>query len=633
MNSISKKLKISIIYAITFLVAFCSIAYELLLAHTISLVAASTVVWYGIVIGVFLGSLGVGSFFVGKLLKKNQLYPLLLKTELLLTFIGGLVALLVFVAHSLDVFLITRGFIGIGTTVFIGISLSGVMVVGLLSGIELPLLMKIGSKEAGRDLGNRILGVDYFGSLFGSIIFSVLLVPNMNVIMIGFSLACINFAAAFLLLFFFYEKFIKTIEYIVPNILLTIFVAGGFLISPAIDMYFAKKYYYFISSSQSFRSLISPLNELPDIERTQSPYQIIDLVQLKEVGFYEEMVDLYIDSSCKGETPLGDLELYLNGDWQLNIRTEKAYHEYFAHVPIQLSGTVPKRILVLGGGDGMLDRELLKYDQVEQIIHVDLDREMIKLATNGVLAQINENSLADRRVDVVIADGYSFVKNANEKFDAIFIDFPTPVDYNLARLYSREFYSFVGKRINDGGFVAYDTPGIKSLLEFNEEGDLYFTQKSNVLTGYYDTIKSAGFKTVIPFVSGFEIDNEKALLVSKDKALERQLNRLKMQDKKVKNSYLLEQKAKKEGEESVREFAKNILEGFIFATKYQHDLKFGYKENEIPLCFLNKDRFEISTNVPFEIAQNGKEDNINSIMKPVLPLSRFWQVRMPYYFE
>jgi len=633
MSKPKRSSSITIIYTITFLVAFCSIAYELLLAHTISLVAASTVVWYGIVVGMFLGSLGIGSFLIGKLLKKNKAYHLLLKTEFALTFVGGIVALLVFFAHSVNVFLITRGSAGIGTLVFVGLSLSAVIAVGLLSGIELPLLMKIGSKEAGKDVSNRVLAVDYFGSLFGAIIFPILLIPNMNVIMIGFVLACINLIAALLIINFFYQKFAKKLAHLSSFVILVLFVTVGFLLSSEADMYFAKKYYYYIANSQNIKSLFLPLSDEPDIGRMQSPYQVIDLVQLNEKGFYEDYIDLYTDPKCKNNSPHGDLALYLNGDWQLNIRTEKVYHEYFVHVPIMLSGIVPKNVLVLGGGDGMLDRELLKYDQIEQITHVDLDKKIIELASDGALAEINENALLDERINVVIADGYSFVKNSEELFDAIYIDFPTPVDYNLARLYSTEFYSFVGKRLSERGFVAYDTPGTNSAMEFNDDDELLFAQTDPVLSSYYDTIKYSGFDTVVPFVSALETDNEKALLVAKDIAMKRLNERSEYNNQKIRNSYFRDQKAQQEGEKNIRNFVNNLLEGFIFATKNKDKLISEYENNNIPLCFLNEKRFNLSLVVPFDPTREPDRKNVNSIMKPVLPLSEFSQVRIPYNFE
>lgn len=633
MSKSKRSSSIAIIYTITFLVAFCSIAYELLLAHTISLVAASTVVWYGIVVGTFLGSLGIGSFLIGKLLKKNKAYPLLLKTEFALTFVGGIVALLVYFAHSINVFLITRGSAGIGTLVFIGLSLLAVIAVGLLSGIELPLLMKIGSREAQKDVSNRVLAIDYFGSLFGAIVFPVLLIPNMNVFMIGFVLACINLIAALLIVNFFYQKLIKKLAYLSSFVFLALFVTVGFLLSSGADMFFAKKYYYYIANSQNVRSLFLPLSDEPDIERIQSPYQVIDLVQLNEKGFYEDYIDLYTDPKCKNNTPYGDLALYLNGDWQLNIRTEKVYHEYFVHIPVMLSGKVPKKVLVLGGGDGMLDRELLKYDQVEQITHVDLDQKIIELASDGVLAEINENALLDEKVKIVIADGYSYVKNSKEIFDAIYIDFPTPVDYNLARLYSTEFYSFVRKRLNEEGFVAFDTPGANSVIESKDSNEIIFAQTDPVLSNYYDTIKYSGFDTVIPFMSMLEIDNEKALLVAKDIAMKRLSKRNEYNNQKIRNSFFHEQKAQREGEKNIKDFVDNLQEGFIFATKNKGKLIREYKKNEISLCFLNEKRFNLSLRVPFESTRTPDRKNVNSIMKPVLPLSEFSQVRIPYNFE
>jgi len=634
MKIVNKKTSnLTIIYGITFVVAFCSIAYELLLAHTISIVAASTVVWYGIVVGMFLGSLGVGSFYSGKLLKKIDAYSLLLKIELMLTFFGSCVAIVVFFARNINFYMLALNLPRLGTVSFVGLCLLAVIIVGLLSGVELPLLMRIGSKEKGRDISNRILAVDYFGSLLGSIVFPLVLIPNMNVILIGFFLASINLAAALLLASYFHSKFIIRTAFLAPFVLLAAFMAAGFIFGSVIDMFFAKKYYYY-PDTQSFRSLFMPLAYEPDIKRTQSPYQIIDLVEIKEALFYEDFIDLYIDQNCNSDTPNGNVELYLNGDWQLDIRTEKVYHEYFAHVPIILSGQVPKKVLVLGGGDGMLDRELLKYKQIEKIVHVDLDQKVIDIASNnGVLNEVNNNSLQDERVEIIIDDGYSFVKNADMLFDAVYIDFPTPNNYNIARLYSTEFYSFVRKIIKDNGFVAYDAPGMNSIVKYDQGNNLVIDEKSKIFASYYDTIRNAGYKTVIPFFSALETNNEKALIVARDRALGEQIEEKYQRNKRTKNAYLLEKKANLEGEERVKEFARNIMEGFIYASINENEINKSYQDNKIPTCFLNEQRFNLSQRVKYNVPPTFNRKNVNSIMKPLLPLSNFSRVRMPYTLE
>ena len=83
--------------------------------------------------------------------------------------------------------------------------------------------------------------------------------------------------------------------------------------------------------------------------------------------------------------------LFLNGDFQLVSNYEEIYHEFFAHVPIITNAATPRRVLVMGAGDGLLIRELIKYEDIERIVHVDLDEKLVSLAReHPILTTMNE---------------------------------------------------------------------------------------------------------------------------------------------------------------------------------------------------------------------------------------------------
>jgi spermidine synthase len=119
----------------------------------------------------------------------------------------------------------------------------------------------------------------------------------------------------------------------------------------------------------------------------------------------------------------------LNGNLQFNSFDEYRYHEALVH-PAMISTTEsPKRILVLGGGDGLAIREILKYPSVESVTLVDLDPAMTGLSKAlPALAELNENAFEDARVTVVNADAYVWLDNNQvELFDAAIVDFPTRI--------------------------------------------------------------------------------------------------------------------------------------------------------------------------------------------------------------
>ena len=106
------------------------------------------------------------------------------------------------------------------------------------------------------------------------------------------------------------------------------------------------------------------------------------------------------------------------------------------------------------------------------------------------------NALDDPRVETVFDDAFRFIRNSTEEFDAIFLDFPYVTDYNLSKLYSREFYHFVRKRLAPGGFITLDAPGVSS--------------RASTRQIYASTLLAAGFQYVIPYASRLEEYNHVA---------------------------------------------------------------------------------------------------------------------------
>jgi spermidine synthase len=111
-------------------------------------------------------------------------------------------------------------------------------------------------------------------------------------------------------------------------------------------------------------------------------------------------------------------------------------------------------VLILGGGDGLAAREILKYPQVEAITLVDLDPEMTKLfSTQPMLTNLNQNSLLASRLHVINADAFPWVDSTTDSFDFIVIDFPDPTDYALGKLYTTAFYRAVARHLSSQGFL------------------------------------------------------------------------------------------------------------------------------------------------------------------------------------
>jgi spermidine synthase len=116
----------------------------------------------------------------------------------------------------------------------------------------------------------------------------------------------------------------------------------------------------------------------------------------------------------------------------------------------------PKRVLVLGGGDGLALREILKYPSVERVTLVDLDPEMTKLSSAfPLLAKLNQNSFNDPRVQVINADAFIWLEQTGEPlYDAAIVDFPDPNTFALGKLYTTRFYRLLKSRVTENAGVS-----------------------------------------------------------------------------------------------------------------------------------------------------------------------------------
>ena len=583
--------RISVIYLITFIAAFCSIIYELLMAQTLTLLTGNSVVRYSTTIGLYLASLGLGAFLCSP---KRLVRPVetLWKVEVLLSLVGGAAVALLYVSHTAYAYLMMDLYRTMGIILFFTCSYGVIAVIGLLSGFELPLLIHIREQEEEKT-ANLVLGVDYFASLTGAIIFALLLLPVLGVLRAGFVTAMLNILVAFVLLSFVREKGKKIFTvFSVFNLSIALALVLSLSFSSDIDQYFLKKYYYVWEPSETRRVLFSSMEAWPNVERYRSRYQNIDIVN-RPARPFERLV--YASYSSKYQNDPGypnDHVLYLNGDYQFYSANEEVYHEYFAHLPI-IANKVPRKVLVLGAGDGLLTRELVKYEDIESITQVDIDPEMIRLSTtHPVIRQMNQDSLMDPKVTVKVMDALYFIKTSQEKYDAIFIDFPVPNDYNLSKLYSREFYSFVRKSLKEDGFVVIDSPHSDPL-----------TPKNNWVI-YYNTIKAAGFETVIPYLSLLEEDNPG-----------------------------LYKKFEKEEWEAVRRMVAWRLRflrfGFIMMRNDGNEINMEYKDYDVEMYVLNEKRYELAFKTDFPLPATTDWSKVNSIMRPTLPSTSPFEVKIP----
>ena len=140
--------------------------------------------------------------------------------------------------------------------------------------------------------------------------------------------------------------------------------------------------------------------------------------------------------------------LILDGVFQLTTRDEFVYHEMMAHVPL-MALERPRKVLIVGGGDGGILREVLKHPSVQSATLVEIDQEVIDTSIK-YYPEIGKSAFNNKRSNVVIADGLKFVAETSEKFDAIIVDSSEPMGPS-AVLHSKPFFADCKKALKSGG--------------------------------------------------------------------------------------------------------------------------------------------------------------------------------------
>ncbi len=605
------KASLASVCVLSFILSGCSLLYELLVAQTLSLMAGNMVVWYSVTIGTYLAAMGVGAILCGPPTESED-WSRLFRVEILLSLVGASAVILLNFGHFFYLFQTTRNSLVLGSVVFFGIWFAITFLIGILTGTELPLLIHLGNKAAaGTKVTNRVLGWDYIGALAAGITFPIYLVPFLDLHTIGFAIAALNLLiAAYILLRFLFQR---------PRTILKLAGCGAFaavlvlgcLSARKIEQYALKKYYYYQEASFNLASLIEPMPELPDVFRESSPYQKIDIV--RDPDPYDDFIEHYSSKFFEDPRQPKNHFLFLNGDFQFASNVEEVYHEWFAHVPIIMGGKVPERVLVLGGGDGLIHRELLKYKEIKSIVHVDIDQKLVDLAkTHPILRTMNQGSFHNPRVRSIFMDGFQYLRNyAGKKYDAIYMDFPDVMDYNLSKLYSREFYHFVRKRLADDGFAALDASGLYVLFQRDGTGRPIQIKHSGTWPIHSNTMRLAGFKTVLPFYSILEIDNRFAF------------DALSAQDTPTD----LAEDGGAWKDEFLSEFSAQNEHGFIMLRKDRKSRPFKYVDFDVHMYLLNEKRFQLSYPKPPQNSDPIDLSKVNSILRPTLPNGGLWYIR------
>jgi len=402
-----------LLLASVFVVAACGLVYELTAGALASYLLGDSVLQFSTIIGTYLFAMGLGSWLSRYL--KRQLVAQFLKIELLVGLVGGLMPAALFVTHSL----LPPGQLAAFRVLLYGL----VLLVGALVGLEIPLVMRILKKQFSQryglgDLVSQVLTFDYLGALVVALAFPLLLVPHLGLVRTGLFFGLLNALVAVWALFLFRPQLRAWRSHAWACAATTAVLLLALLGADQLTSWAEERFY-------GERILL----------RESSDYQRVVLTQGN-----------------------AGVRLFLNGNLQFHSKDEYRYHEALVH-PAMAGHGAPKKVLVLGGGDGMAIREILKYPSVESVTLVELDPHMTRLFSSmPLLRKLNADALLSPKLTIVNADAFGWLEQqADRYFDVIVIDFPDPSNFALGKLYTTSFYQLVDQHLSAGGFAVVQT--------------------------------------------------------------------------------------------------------------------------------------------------------------------------------
>ncbi|MHB8797345.1 MAG: polyamine aminopropyltransferase [Thermoanaerobaculia bacterium] len=415
------------VYLAVLVIATCGLVYELVAGALASYLLGDTVTQFSLVIGMYLTAMGAGAW-LSKFVERGVARRFI-EAEIAVAFLGGFSAPILSFA-----FLSPRWF----HPVFYGL----VFLTGTLVGLEIPLLLRLlRNSVAFKDLVAQVLTFDYLGAFAASILFPLVFVPRLGLFRTSLFFGLLNILVAFATIRIFRHETGPSGGLVAKAALVAVLLIGGFAGADRLSD---------LAEEQQYADEV--------LLAKSSPYQRVVLTRNK-AGF----------------------QLFLNGHLQFSSVDEYRYHEALVHPAF---GVVPgaRRVAVLGGGDGLAVREVLRHASVEEITLVDLDPLVTRLAReNPLFVSLNGGSLLSPKVTVVNDDAMKWLEKGTDLYDLVFVDFPDPSSFSVGKLYTRHFYGRLRRRLApDGAFAVQATSPL-------------FARKSFWIVDR--TIEASGFQT------------------------------------------------------------------------------------------------------------------------------------------
>ncbi|MFF1303909.1 polyamine aminopropyltransferase [Streptomyces sp. NPDC058307] len=401
-----------LVLACVFVCAACGLVYELELVALASYLTGDPVTQASVVLSVMVFAMGIGSLLAKRL--RRHAAAAFGALEALLALVGGCSAMALYA-----VFAWTGDWGGLWVCGPRWLLVAFSLAIGLLIGAEVPLLMELIQRIRRQDAGGAVadlFAADYVGALVGGLAFPFLLLPLLGQLTGAMLTGAVNA------------------------------VAGGALVLGLFrrDLTRRARWLLLVANLAVLGVLATATLLVDDFERAaQEAVYGKDVRVAVQTGVRE--------IALTGGTDGRPLDLYVDGRLRVSGRDEDRYHEALVHPAMDGPHA---RVLVLGGGDGLAAREVLRYSGVRRVDIVALDPAVVDLARHDpALSRLNGHVYDDARLHVSTADAFRRLRTPAPvpSYDVVIADLPDPRVTASAKLYSEEFYGLVRRVLAPGG--------------------------------------------------------------------------------------------------------------------------------------------------------------------------------------
>lgn len=401
-----------LVLAGVFVCAACGLVYELELVALASYLIGDSVTQASVVLSVMVFAMGIGSLLAKRLRCRAAVGFGLIEAALAL--IGGLSAMALYAAFAWTG---DKGEVWAGGSRYLLVAFS--LAIGLLIGAEVPLLMVLIQRVRRQDPSGAVsdlFAADYVGALVGGLAFPFVLLPLLGQLTGALMTGAVNVLAGAALVFGLFRGDLSARGrwvLVVANVtVLGVLAAAAVLVG-------------------DFEAAARRAVYGKDVR----------------VAVQTDVQEVVLTGGMRGS-----LDLYLDGRLRVSGRDEDRFHR--ALVGPAMKGR-HARVLILGGGDGLAAREVLRYPGVRRVDIVELDPAVVELArSDPALSELNEQAYRDPRVRVANEDAFRWLRSPPRTYDVVISDLPDPGITASTKLYSQEFYGLACRALAAGGRLA-----------------------------------------------------------------------------------------------------------------------------------------------------------------------------------